>query len=331
MAHVSLCRDPAPSDVLETPLALPELGQDGALPEWIPIFPAGETIRARDGRSWAIDPGAVIERTRLNGPDPPLDENHATEFRGRYGGESPACGWMTEFEVRADGSTWGRVDWTDKGAAMVRSREYRYTSPAFKHFQDSEGRRQVERITSVGLVNLPALNMPSLTQEEPRGNPTMNETELAALRATFGLEETATAAEIVAAASSRATPSLAEFVPRADYDAQVARATTAEQAIATSQREAQETEITQVVDKAVADGKIAPASAGYHKTACAAEGGLDRFRAMVDAAPSIGRPSAAGDAQPPGPGGGAPRALTAEESQVALAMGLTDDQMREVA
>ena len=294
-------------------LSLPEMAADGSVPEWIPLLPAGPDIKARDGRSWILDSQAVIDRTMENEADPPLDINHSTEKRGRWGAESPAAGWLKAFQVRDDGATWARVEWTDRGMEAVKAREYRYVSPAFTHIPDSDGNRIIQRISSAALTCLPALRMPALNQEDcPMGDKnTQNSPKPAPEPAPAG-------------GSPSPSPDLATMVPRADYDHAMERARTAEQRVAQREQEERDAEISECVDKAVADGKIAPATADYHKAACATEGGLDRFKSMVDAAPSIGQPAGAGTSPPPSGGG---TALTSEDRKVAAMMGLSEEQM----
>ena len=52
--------------------------------------------------------------------------------------------------------------------------------------------------------------------------------------------------------------------------------------------------ITAEIDAALKLGKITPATADYHRAACQEEGGLDRFKAFVTAAPVVGEPSGLG-------------------------------------
>ena len=124
----------------------------------------------------------------------------------------------------------------------------------------------------------------------------------------LGLAADATEAQAVAAVktlqterdeavSLAAAPPIDKFMPRADYDSVLARATAAEGKLAEQTASAQAAEIKQLLDAAQAAGKITPASRDYHETQCRTDGGIERFKQAFGAeAPS----------QAPGPGGGSP-------------------------
>jgi hypothetical protein len=125
----------------------------------------------------------------------------------------------------------------------------------------------------------------------------------------LGLAATSTAADAVVAintlksekavALNRAeAPDPQRFVPQAVHQLALNRIT----AFETEAKARNEAAITAAVDAAVAAGKVAPASKDYHLAACRQDGGLERFTAMVGAAPVIAPPSAldrrAADATP---------------------------------
>ena len=83
---------------------------------------------------------------------------------------------------------------------------------------------------------------------------------------------------------------------------------------------AREAEITAAIDGATAAGKIAPASRDYHLASCRAEGGLDRFRAMIAASPVIAGGTAPKAQATPGKAG-----LSDEELAVCRHLGMTPD------
>jgi phage I-like protein len=104
-------------------------------------------------------------------------------------------------------------------------------------------------------------------------------------------------------------------VPRADYDLATNRVTALE-AEAQTRREA---EITAAVDAAIEAGKVAPVSRDYHLATCRADGGLERFRAMVDASPVIAAKSTT--TTPPNPT--AKDGLSQDELAVCRQMGMS--------
>ena len=231
-------------------------------PEWIQVFPKGPEIVARDGRRWTLDnPQALIEALTRNNADLPVDINHASELLGPKGGDAPAYGWVKAFAIR-DGLVMARVDWTPEGAAIVAARRYRYISPAFTHSKP-DGR--IVGVKSLALVTQPALDMPALAhlQPTPPENTTMS---LAArLIAVYGLAASATDDQIYDAATTnvslaRDARDPAKLVPAADLTAALARATTAETALASIQEGDKEAAAVARVDTATAAGKISPDS-----------------------------------------------------------------------
>lgn len=250
-------------------------------------FPAGPRVIGRDGRWWTMaDAEAVAARFDAS-KEPQIDVEHASQLKAPMGEPAPAVGWIKGFEV-VDGAIWGRVEWTEEGAALVASRAYRYLSPVFT-FNYETG--EIDRIICAGLTNSPNLEMAALNAEQ--------ETEMdRALLEALGLPMTATAAEALVAVNAMKTerdtarnaaqtPDPSKFVPRDDHQLTLNR-------IATFETEAKarlDADIVAAVDQAIADGKVAPASKDYHVAACRAEGGFDRFKAHMGTAPKIVAPS----------------------------------------
>lgn len=306
-----------------------ELPSDGNAPEMIELIQAGATLVGRDGRSWINDdPEGVVAALNARGVDLVVDFEHATEICAPNGQQAPAAGWVSGFEVREGGSVWGRVRWTPKGQAAVANREYRYLSPVLI-YEKASGR--VKSLSSIGLVNKPNLFNQALNHEQ-RKEPTMDWKKL--LKA-LGLAEDATQEQALNAlaklqgdlqtALNRAeTPSLDKFVPRADYDQALSRATNAEQKLAEQKKTELETAINAEVEAALKAGKVTPATADYHKASCRQDGGLERFREFVKAAPVIGDPSALDGKQPEK---GA-TALNAEEAKIAEMFGNSAEDLK---
>lgn len=289
------------SSVPLAPLALnfarPSEGGEVA-PEWVQITPPGPALRGRDGRAWTLpEPAAVVAAFRADaeaGIAVPVDLEHATEAGG-----GPAVGWVEEIEARG-GALWARVAWNAAGRQVLADRAFRFLSPAFL-FDARTGR--VLRLRSVGLTNRPNFPLPALNRantETPMDPEVLN---------ALGLKPEATAADAVAAiaalrdqtqtALNRArTPDPALFAPRADLELALNRIASLE---AAEKARADEL-VASEVDAAIAAGKIAPASRDYHLASCRAEGGLDRFRALVAASPVIAPPAQTRTATPAAPG-----------------------------
>lgn len=301
-----------------------EIAADGAAPPaWIELLPSGQIITGRDGRTWINDqPAIILQAFQEDGKDLPIDWEHATELKAPNGEQAPAAAWIKELQLRDGGAIWGRVEWTPKGVASIANREYRYLSPVFRYEIDS---RRIFRLTSCGLTNQPNLFLNALNSANQQEDETMN---LAELLAALGLPATATfldalnrigqiKAEHATAVNQAQNPALDKFVPRADYDTALNRATTAEQQLADQKKAELDTAINAEIDAALKAGKITPATKDYHVAQCRMDGGLDRFKEFVKAAPVIGADSGLGDKNP-GEGG---LALNAVEAQVAAMFG----------
>lgn len=305
-------------------IELAALLAEGKAPDWVQLIPAGPKVNGRDGRWWMMgDADAVAENSLSDRSDLPVDWNHAIEYRAPYGGDAPASGWIKELAVR-QGSIWGRVEWTARGRQSVESKEYRYLSPVFLYDKES---LEIRRLTSVSLTNRPNLDLAALNQEERPME------FLKSLCRALGLAETSTEEQVLekvkgiktdleTAANRAETPSLDKFVPRSDYDAAVLRATNAEEQLSQHQTQARDSEIDAAITKALEAGKITPATKDYHKAQCQAEGGLERFKKFVEAAPVIADTSGiTGDPPSSGP------ALNAEGKEISAMFGNSAEEL----
>ncbi len=301
------------------------ISEAGAAPEWVLLIPGGQVI-GRDGRKWNNSrPEAIIASHAALGRDLPIDIEHSSEHRAPKGEPAPAVGWIKELAVRGGGEIWGRVEWNADGRSLVGGKSYRYLSPVIVYEQGSGA---IVGLPSAALTNQPNFKLPALNRQETNeGASPEEERMLKALLAALGLPETGTEQDAVtkigelktnlATATNRAeNPSLEKFVPRADYDQALARATNAEQALADEKKQKLDGEIETAVNQALQDGKIVPATADYYKAQCRQEGGLEAFKKFCESAPVIGDPSNL-DGKKPGEG----VALNAETKQIAEMFG----------
>lgn len=270
------------TELLALCFQLPDL-TDGALPDWLPMIPAG-TFTGRDGRSWVNNQPEAIIRATLSYPKLPFDIEHATELKGPKGEEAPAFAWLDDYRVSAEGVVEAHVEWTDDGAALLRSKKYRYYSPAFGYTADG----QVTRLSSAGLTNKPNLDLPALNSEEN----TM--TVPVQIVTVLGLAATATADDAVKAiqqiktseqvALNRAeNPDVTKFIPVETHQLALNRAEAAEGKLATQEKKEAEA----LVDAAIAVGKVAPANRDMYLATCRSEEGRTQFAAFVKSAPAI--------------------------------------------
>lgn len=320
----ALNSEPAPGERLALNVELPA----GEVPEWVEMLPAGDMVAGRDGRTWRnSNPQAVVDASQRPGVDLVIDWEHASEHRAPKGEDAPAAGWVKQLEVR-DGAVWARVEWTDKAAEQLRRKEYRYLSPVFLFTRDE---RQIVRLTSAGLTNQPNLALKALNQQSHQEESTVWKELLKRL----GLTEDATEAQAITALNQiqsdletaknrEANPSLDKFVPRGDYDQACSRAQNAEQELATLKQAQVDEAIDSAINQAMEDGKIAPATADYHKAQCRTEGGLDRFKEFVASAPVITGDSGLGDRKVPG----ADKALNSETLAIAKQLGNSEEDLK---
>lgn len=170
------------------------LPPDGAALDWVHLVPAGQ-FRGVDGRGpYRLDDAQAVIHASMAGGKIPIDENHAIDLAAPQGGASPARGWITGMDARADG-IWGHVEWTPTGAALMAERAYRGLSPALLH--DAGGR--VTRVLRAALVNVPNLPLHTLHHQETGMD------LITQLRQALGLPDTADEAAVLTAARGAAT------------------------------------------------------------------------------------------------------------------------------
>ncbi|WP_126456723.1 phage protease [Sulfuriflexus mobilis] len=312
--------------------ALPE---DGSVPEWVELVPAGD-VKGVDGRKWINDrPQAILDyhkAMQAQGRDLPFDWEHSTEIKAPKGEEAPASAWGVEMQNR-EGVIWARPEWTERGRNSIASREYRYLSPVLVYEKNT---RRIVGIASVGLTNSPNLNLTALNREmnpdsiDHEENP-MDEALLQAL----GLTKDANLASALNAinqlkgdlttANNRAeSPSLEKFVPRADHDQALERAANAEQKLADHEAATLDADIETAINSALEAGKITPGTAEFHKANCRQEGGLARFNDYVAAAPVV---AAASDLDGKTVPGETDKALNAEQKKIDAMFGHSSDDV----
>ncbi|MBD8890907.1 phage protease [Roseibium litorale] len=307
--------------------------EDGSLPDWIELLPAGERITGYDGRSWLNDrPQDLLSRFERRPSPLPIDFEHGTEAEPD-GKAKDIAGHIVELEIRDGGSVWGRAEWSTLGADKVSSRQYRYISPAFYYEIDS-GR--ILELTSAALtvdpnLSLTALNRRGASLPETERESTMDKEKRRALCCTLGLADEASDDAIMTAVASlkdgkakaenaAQMPDVQKFVPRADYDKVVGERDTALNTI----KRSGEAEIEALIDQAAQEGRIAPASKDYHLAACkASPDGLKNFKAFIEAAPVLDLAQNSGlDRADPAKG---KAVLSADEKKVAAQLGLSEE------
>ena len=285
------------------------------VPDWVELLPAGE-FSGRDGRGPYVADTAQILAAFTAGAIPlPIDYEHQSLLAEDNGQPAPAAGWITEFDVR-DRALWGHVEWTDRAAAHIAAREYRFLSPVFCYEQRTG---VVVSISSAGLTNTPNLYLTALNrrdshspQEETRMDemlerlrymlnlPTLatqaeisaqlevlisrlKAPETAAMKTALALPEEAGVEALLTAAQARVTappaaPDLSAYIPRAQYE-EVAHALNTLKTAAENERVERE------VTAAMSARKIAPASADWAREYCRRDAA--GFAQFVASAPEL--------------------------------------------
>jgi len=107
---------------------------------------------------------------RPNG-EVPIDYEHGIEFAAGSGAAVPAAGWIKGIEDAPDehGILWAMAEWTEKAAAYIKAREYKYFSPVMNPATRDikTGEQQGWTLTSAALTNIPVLqDLPAIALSE---------------------------------------------------------------------------------------------------------------------------------------------------------------------
>ncbi len=177
---------------------------------WYQLLPVGP-FKARDGRPFDVPGGhwqldkiiatTLINRAKALGQDILIDYDHQTLKVDQNGQPAPAAGWYNgdEIEWREGLGLFIKPRWTERAAALVAAKEYRFLSAVFPY--DIQGRPLELRMTAItndpGVVGMQALAALSAqpTQTGPLATPaqaaqkekTMNE-HLIALLGKLGIQ-----------------------------------------------------------------------------------------------------------------------------------------------
>lgn len=256
-------------------------------PDWIKVIPAGVKLTGNDGRAFA-NPTAkeLVDEFNKAGRRIVLDYDHATELLADKNSkvtEAPAAGWIKELKLE-DGIVMGRVDWTPKGGQKVTDSEYGYVSPAL-NCQGAE--RKIKSLLSVALTNKPNFLELALNSEQEKENVMTK-----AIAKQLGLNPEASEEVMVAEIEKLQTnlnsaqkPSPDEYMPKADYDTVLARAEKAEGELNTVKEQGLKADAEAVIDAAIKEGKITPASKDHYLELCSSKEGLASVTKALGVAP----------------------------------------------
>ncbi len=263
--------------------------------DWWPLIPAGE-FKGRDGRRWNnSNPEGVVNYLVNQQRDLVLDIEHATEIKAIKGEPAPAVGRFKQFKVE-NGAVMGKVSLNSEGSKLIEDESYMYYSPGIIY----DANTTVIGVSSVGLTNKHNLFLPALNQEQTSTNLNNEDTDMAlskALCQQLGIAEDSTDDVVLAkvkelqesnvALNSQQQVDLSKYTPVADYKVALNRAQTAEGQLADIRKADAEEKADALIDNAVEDRKIAPASKEHYKALCRQDGGFETVKQLLEGAPTI--------------------------------------------
>lgn len=338
---------------------------------WYQLLPVGP-FKARDGRPfdvpgghWQLDKSiatTLINRAKALGQDILIDYDHQTLHIEKTGKEAPAAGWFNgdEIEWREGLGLFIKPRWTDRAAAMVAAKEYRFLSAVFPY--DAQGRPLELRMAAitndpgvVGMQALAALSALPASQPGQLANPSketsMNEL-LKKLLAKLGIELTGdpTDEQLQKAlteldslrASAKKAPELeaaltAEKASLAALKAQpggqvdlaqfvpVATYNALVSQVASLSAKVETTDAATLIKEARTQGKVVAAEEEY-LTAYAAQKGVAALKALLDPRPAIAALSASQTTQVTLPEKKGDAVLSADDKYAADQLGISYEE-----
>jgi phage I-like protein len=286
-------------------------------PEWFLLFKEGWNDIEGEGQ-FLVDAKAfelVYHLFNGRGNDIVIDYEHATI----NGDKAPAAGWISELRYTDGRGIEAKVTWTAEAAEYISKGEYRYFSPVF-YVRKSD--KRLVGIHSVALTNAPKINnlTPILAklgedfkEKEDKG---MNEL-LKKLIAKLGLKAEATEDEVLAAVTASlakntelekqvaAKPKEVEVIAKDVLTAldlkdgdnistvvasihalkQGAKGMVSKEEFDKLQKQIREKDASEVVAKAMADGKVTPDQKDW--AIQYAERDIEGFKTFVAKAPVV--------------------------------------------
>ncbi|HIC8797795.1 TPA: phage protease [Aeromonas veronii] len=338
---------------------------------WHQLLPVGP-FKARDGRPfdvpgghWQLDKSiatTLINRAKALGQDILIDYDHQTLHIEKTGKEAPAAGWFNgdEIEWREGQGLFIKPRWTDRAAALVAAKEYRFLSAVFPY--DAQGRPLELRMAAitndpgvVGMQALAALSALPASQPGQLANPSketsMNEL-LKKLLAKLGIELTGdptdeqlqkALAELDSLqASAKKAPELeaaltAEKASLAALKAQpggqvdlaqfvpVATYNALVTQVASLSAKVETTDAATLIKEARTQGKVVAAEEEY-LTAYAAQKGVAALKALLDPRPAIAALSASQTTQVTLPEKKGDAVLSADDKYAADQLGISYEE-----
>ncbi len=261
------------------------------------------------------------------------------EHQTLSGAEAPAAGWIKEL-ILTDHSIAARTEWTENAAQRIRNREYRYCSPVV--FAGGSANRAC-LLHSVALTNTPAIDgqFPIINKFEMEEETNME--FLKQLAALLKLPDTATEEDVTTAlkALTEAPPPAEPVVCKTvagllDVDEKADTATVSAKIMALKnpanfvsaadylvlKAKLDAHESTDLVEKALADGKITPAQKDWAKAYVLSDkAGFEKFVSLAPAVVPMGQT----ELPPPGKKG----AADTDNLLICKNLGLSADDLKQ--
>jgi len=173
---------------------------EGTLEAWCHLSPVGVFMGKLDGKPvrQVCDMEAFGRVIAAFEPEVLVDFEH----RAENSDDTTAAGWVQELRASGEGGLEARIRFTDLGTEAVRNRRLRFLSPVWPLGADG----RPEALRSAALTNTPNFNLrPVLNKATAGAEPQMKgEVRMIKFAKLFGLPETATEDEILAAATAKA-------------------------------------------------------------------------------------------------------------------------------
>ena len=167
-------------------------------PESFQVLPHGPVHIEGEGAPLLMDDTAamlVIENFESLDHDMVIDYEHQT----LTGAKAPAAGWISSLTWRGKEGLWAEVGWTEEAAGYIAKKEYRYHSPVMLSRKSD---RRVVQLYNLALTNQPRImNIAAIAAKQSLFGD-QEEEMIQKLRKLFNLPETATEADVMAAANT---------------------------------------------------------------------------------------------------------------------------------
>ena len=285
-------------------------GEEKRAPEWIKLTPRGR-FTARDGRSFDVDPEALVQRFDVDGVAVPLDVDHATVKKAMFGDIAPAVAWIEKLEALPDG-LYGRVSWLEEGIRILTARSHRYISPALQ--ADEFGK--AIWLHSAALVAAPAISMPAVASAQPKTETKM----LKAIAIALGLTEDAAEASCLSAITN-----LQRRIDPAVHQQALDTLASSQNELSEIKKAGRKEKVDALLEGALKAKKISPAHRDHYETLCATDDGLASVTALIA---TLGAGLAPTDLDTRRAPGGETYTLSAEDRNVMRSLDLSEEDYR---